>query len=140
MLLRRSIILLLLIFPSAELSFAQETSEDKVNKQTSYDQLIKIQTQLNEFEFYRELNYMRMDLNLNNDPNTIWMWTKLALLNNGKPDKYSGESPVNMLEPLHQQFLENSKFNPVRYVLGMAQTAAVGYLAYRHIKKYGLFR
>jgi hypothetical protein len=28
----------------------------------------------------------------------------------------------------------------VRYVLGMAQAGAVGYMAYRHIKKYGFWK
>ncbi len=136
----RGIILLLLTFSAAQLSFAQETAKDTAAKYTSYDSLIKLQIKLNEFEIFREMNYMRMNLNVNNDPNTIWMWTILALSNNGQPDEYSWETPENMLEPLHRQYLENSKFNPVRYVLGMAQTAAVGYLAYRHIKKYGLFK
>lgn len=89
---------------------------------------------------YRELNYMRMDLQANNDPNTIWMWTNLSLNTSGRIDFHPGQSPVSMIEPLHQQYIENSKLNPIRYILGMAQTAAVGYLAYKHIRKYGLFK
>ncbi len=136
----RGSILFLLIFPAAQFLFAQETVNDSGEKYTSYDSLIKLQTKLNEFEIYRELNYMRLNPNVNNDPNTIWMWTKLSLASGGSYGRYSGESPESMLEPLHQQYLENSRLNPIRYMLGMAQTAAVGYLAYRHIKKYGLFK
>ena len=132
--------LLLLIFQASQLLFAQETENDTGVNLASYDSLVKLQIKLNEFDIYRELNDMKMKSKVNDDPHTIWIWTRLSLTNNGLPDTYSGVPPGNMLEPLHQQFLENSKLNPIRYVLGMAQTAAVGYLAYRHIRKYGLFK
>jgi len=136
----RQCFLLLLIFLAAQLVCAQETTKDNGIKLDSDNAIIKLQTSLNEFDIYRELNYMRMNLSTNDDPNTIWMWTKLSITANESSNNYSGESPGSMLEPLHQQFLENSRLNPVRYVLGIAQTAAVGYLAYQHIKKYGLFK
>ncbi len=136
----RQCFLLLMIFLAAQLIYAQEATKDNGIKFHSDNAIIKLQTSLNEFDIYRELNYMRMNLNINDDPNTIWMWTKLSITANESSNNYSGESPGSMLEPLHQQFLENSRLNPVRYVLGIAQTAAVGYLAYQHIKKYGLFK
>ncbi len=132
--------LFLLIFQASQLLFAQETVNDTGVNLPSYDSLIKLQIKLHEFDIYRELNYTKMNLGVNEDPNTIWIWTRLSLAGSELPDRYSGESPGSMLEPLHEQFLENSRLNPIRYVLGMAQTAAVGYLAYRHIKKYGLFK
>ena len=136
----RQCFLLLLIFLSSQLVYTQEATKDNGIKFHSDNAIIKLQTSLNEFDIYRELNYMRMNLSTNDDPNTIWMWTKLSITANESSNNYSGESPGSMLEPLHQQFLENSRLNPVRYVLGIAQTAAVGYLAYQHIKKYGLFK
>ncbi len=120
--------------------YSQEENRDSVVKINSFESLLKLQTKFEEFEIYRELNYMRLDLQANNDKNTIWMWTKLSINSPGSQESHAGESPGSMIEPLHQQFIENSKFNPVRYVLGMAQTAAVGYLAYQHIKKYGFFK
>ena len=90
--------------------------------------------------FYRKLNYMKINLPAASDSNSIWMWTKLAISTQVIRMIRQGNSPGDWIEPLHQQFLNDSKFNPVRYVLGMAQTAAVGYLAYQHIKKYGLFK
>jgi hypothetical protein len=42
--------------------------------------------------------------------------------------------------PYYNRYLENSKVDPVRYLLGLAQAAAVGYMAYRHIKKYGFWK
>lgn len=120
--------------------YSQENKTDSAKHLYLYDHLLKLQTKFEEFDIYRELNYMKMDLETNNDSNTIWMWTKLSISNSAAIDFHPGESPGSMIEPLHQQFIENSKLNPVRYILGMAQTAAVGYLAYQHIKKYGLFK
>ena len=45
-----------------------------------------------------------------------------------------------MTFPLYQKYLEDSKFNPFKYALGMMQVGAVGYLAYKHIKKYGFLK
>jgi len=46
----------------------------------------------------------------------------------------------HLMLPFYNQYLENSKIDPIRYVLGLAQAAAVGYMAYRHIKKYGFWK
>lgn len=125
---------------SASFIYSQKSSKDTSEHLYLYDHLLNLQSKFEEFDMYRELNYMRMDLQANDDPNTIWMWTNLSLNNSGRIDFHPGQSPVSMIEPLHQQYIENSKLNPVRYILGMAQTAAVGYLAYKHIRKYGLFK
>jgi hypothetical protein len=132
--------ILFFIIAGSAFVFPQENNRDTLKNIYHYDYLMQLQTKFDEFDMYRELNYMKMDLQANSDSNTIWMWTKLSINNSGNIDFYAGESPGSMLEPIRQQFLENSKLNPVRYVLGIAQTAAVGYLAYRHIKKYGLLK
>ena len=46
----------------------------------------------------------------------------------------------HLMLPFYKQYLENSKIDPIRYILGMAQAAAVGNMAYRHIKKYGFWK
>lgn len=66
--------------------------------------------------------------------------TELAL---SYPITFSISSANEMnhyLLPFYNCYLENSKIDPVRYVLGLAQAAAVGYMAYRHIKKYGFWK
>jgi hypothetical protein len=52
----------------------------------------------------------------------------------------SGDEMNHYMLPFYNRYLENSKVDPVRYVLGLIQTAAVGYMAYRHIKKYGFWK
>jgi len=61
----------------------------------------------------------------------------LAVYNTNAP---GSKNLPYLLSPLYAQYIEDSKFNPVRYVLGMAQLSAVGYLAYKHIKKYGFLK
>jgi len=129
----------LLVMVSACFIYAQE-QRDTINKSLSFSALQKLQIQYDEFEIYRQLNYMKMNVPAKGDSNTIWMWTLLTISNSNGGNSNSVSSASDMISPLYLQFQEESRLNPVRYVLGMAQTAAVGYLAYRHIKKYGLFK
>ena len=102
--------------------YSQENKTDSAQHLYLYDHLLKLQNKFEEFDIYRELNYMKMDLQANNDRNTIWMWTKLSISNSAAIDFHPGESPGSMTEPLHQQFIENSKLNPVRYILGLSSS------------------
>jgi hypothetical protein len=80
---------------------------------------------------------MKMDVPIDGDPQTVWLRTLLAIGNTNNP---GSDTRVHYLSPLYTQYIEESKFNPVRYILGMAQVGAVGYLAYKHIKKYGFLK
>lgn len=120
----------------------QEEINTKVSNDTS-KKIIKINPlsdsliRYDEFDFYLENNNLKMNLLLDKDPSTIWLKTSILVSKINSPLK---ENSGDLLSPLYIQHLENSKFNPIRYVLGMAQISAVGYLAYKHIKKYGLFK
>jgi len=71
------------------------------------------------------------------DTSTIWLMTELSLSNSVS---INNSSANYFTEPLYRQYQENSKFSIVNYVLGAAQLGAVGYLAYKHIKKYGFLK
>ena len=73
------------------------------------------------------------------DSSTLWLRTELAL---SSTHNFGERNDTNnhLLLPFYKQYLENSKFDPITYALAIAQTAAVGYMAYRHIKKYGFFK
>ena len=96
------------------------------------DDLYKLQ----DFGLYLSL-HNKNNIPINKDPNTQWLWTNAVLSNSYQSFNEEGVDFKNMLAPQYEEFKENSKFNPIRYVLGMAQLSAVGYLAYKHIKKYG---
>ena len=97
-----------------------------------------------DYKFDDLIHYNDLNLHSNNqllygDPSTIWLRTELILSSTISFDeKTKVENHYTSI--LYQQYLEDSKFDPVRYVLGMAQLTAVGYLAYRHIKKYGFWK
>ena len=99
--------------------------------------LIQMQIKFDEFELQREFKEMKTSISIDGDPNTVWLRTSLAISNTN--NTYQNFSPY-FLSPLEKQYLEDSKFNPIRYALGMIQAGAVGYLAYKHIQKYGFFK
>lgn len=73
------------------------------------------------------------------NPSTIWLKTELLLSNYQlSPDEIKFET--HFTSPLYRQYIKDSEFDMVRYVLGMAQAGAVAYMAYRHIKKYGFWK
>ncbi len=49
------------------------------------------------------------------------------------------EPRADLMSPLRLQ-MKNEKLSPFQTALGAIQIGAVGYMAYKHIKKYGLFR
>ena len=50
------------------------------------------------------------------------------------------EPRTDLMSPLRLQWAKEKDLSYFRMVLGAVQTGAVGYMAYRHVKKYGLFR
>ena len=96
------------------------------------------------YNFDDLIHYNSPDFSPNNlpphdNPSTIWLRTELALSSSLLFGEKT-ETDRHFTSILYQQYLEDSKFDPVRYVLGMAQLGAVGYLAYKHIKKYGFWK
>jgi len=73
------------------------------------------------------------------DRSTIWLRTELLISKHSYlPNEVDFDA--HFTSPLHKQFLKDSEFDMVRYMLGMAQLSAVAYMAYRHIKKYGFLK
>jgi len=97
-----------------------------------------------DYKFDDLIHHNDHDFHLNNqllygDPSTIWLRTELILSSTMSFDEKT-RAEHHYTSILYQRYLEDSKFDPVRHVLGMAQLTAVGYLAYRHIKKYGFWK
>lgn len=119
-------------------SFAQEIQKDSLTvKDNTIDALQKIQLRFEEFELHRETYHSNFQIPLDEDKSTLQLRTEMIISQSLRNNFNSEGNDLYFLSPLYEKYLEESKFNPVRYVLGMAQLGAVGYLAYRHIKKYG---
>jgi len=131
---------LLFVLLLSVLAAAQIENKDSVEIINSPQPVENIISKFDELEFYRELNSMKINIPINNDTNTVWLWTSYALSKSGFENQDYGKTLSNVSRFLYNEYMEESKFNPVKYALGLAQAGAVGYLAYMHIKKYGFLR
>jgi hypothetical protein len=78
------------------------------------------------------------DILFDDNQSTIWLRTELLIMNNSHSDL--GDINTHFTSPLYQQYLRDSEFDMLRYVLSAVQAGTVGYMAYRHIKKYGFWK
>ena len=136
--------ILSLLFLCTFISYSQQTDNTKLPPKNDSlkigiipNSLFQMQIKFDEFELQREFKEMKTSISIDGDPNTVWLRTSLAISNTN--NTYQNFSPY-FLSPLEKQYLEDSKFNPIRYALGMIQAGAVGYLAYKHIQKYGFLK
>ena len=131
----KTILTFLIITPIA---LSQEINDTlKTSNQTT---ITKINFTLDDLDFYLDLQSLNKSILLNEDSNTKWLWTSYAISNSNNQATSSNANLSNITLPLYQNYLGASKFNPFRYALGMVQVGAVGYLAYKHIKKYGFLK
>lgn len=130
--------ILFLFFIIQSCYFAQQTETDTLKTYIKpIDPIQQIQLKFDEFEFIREKYYADIHAYLDDDKATLKLRTE-SLIKHSASNLIQQESTnFYFLSPLYNQYVEDSKFNPVRYVLGLAQLSAAGYIAYRHIKKYG---
>lgn len=127
---------IILFLPS--FSLAQEIQKDSFTvKDNMIDAIQNIQFRFEEFELYREKYHSNIQIPLDEDTSTLQLRTEMIISQSLRNNFTSEGNDFYFLTPLYKKYLEESKFNSVRYVLGMAQLGAVGYLTYRHIKKYG---
>lgn len=125
-----------LILIIADFGYSQENKTDSTSIIHTFIQ----PSPLNDFNFYFSLdnfNNKIYDIPLSSNPQSIVLWTSFAVSQSCIGETLPGETKLYMLTPLSIKYRENSKFNSLSYILGMAQTAAAGYMVYKRIKKYG---
>ncbi len=99
-----------------------------------------LQPSYNEVGFYDKLYFSDTQVIINENPNTIWLWTSISLSNQNSSNSQFQKNSYQILSPLVQLYLDKSKINPMEYILGLVQTGVVGYMAFQHIKKYGFLK
>lgn len=92
---------------------------------------------INKAELLRYLTMQSGNTTVTPDNSKLWLESKVTLDKNFFAFDNDELPYENLLSPLMQQYQSQQKMAPLYYILGTAQTAAVGYLAYKHIKKYG---
>ena len=119
---------------------SDEAKKDSVFRYQGINPALNIWSDFYDFYFPFEIPPLQSNKLIEGDNSTIWLRTKVALSYSSTFKATSIEIPDDLMLPLYNQYLEDSKSDPVRYVLGIVQLGAVGYLAYKHIKKYGFWK
>jgi hypothetical protein len=84
-----------------------------------------------------EMNHLKLFLPLEMDSTNIWLATRMQINNLVVEDPVKSNFNMSVLNPLKQQFAESQTMKELKYILATIQVGAVGYLAYKHIEKYG---
>lgn len=74
------------------------------------------------------------------DSTSIMLRTHMLLGEMISEDAIKTNFRSSILNPLHQLYIESQSMKELKYILGMIQTGAAGYLAYKHLKKYGFLK
>jgi hypothetical protein len=125
--------------------FAQETETYSIEPSDSSHRFqgiippVEYQYNLDEFFIEPLFNQIPDEVLFEENSSTVWLRTELLILNRNLLTE-NGEVNTHFTSPLYQQHLKDSEFDMLSYVLGIAQTSAVAYMAYRHIKKYGFWK
>ena len=137
------VILILLIWAiSVPAQVRNEKSDNYVDSTYRFQGIVppvEFKYDLNELYGNPIVNQLEEDVLFNDNPSTIWLRTELLVSNQN--DSF-GRNDINIhfTSPFYQQYLKDSEFDMVRYILGAAQVSAVAYMAYRHIKRYGFWK
>ena len=137
------VILILLIWVlSVPAQARNEKSDNYVDSTYRFQGIVppvEFKYDLNELYGNPIVNQLEEDILFNDNPSTIWLRTELLVSNQN--DSF-GRNDINIhfTSPFYQQYLKDSEFDMVRYILGAAQVNAVAYMAYRHIKRYGFWK
>lgn len=93
----------------------------------------------NSFRIDSRFTFQNLNLLNINDSSTIWLRTRMMVTYGESNNENNFVNISDMLHPYLNFYIESKNVSLFRRVLGMAQLGAVGYMAYKHIKKYGLF-
>ena len=113
-------------------------SKDSVYRFQGIIPPVEFQYNLDEIFIEPLFNQIPDEILFEDNPSTIWLRTEIFISNNSRSE--FGEMNTHFTSSLYQQYLKDSEFDMFRYVLGVAQASAVGYMAYRYIKKYGFWK
>jgi len=138
--------LVILILSMSALNVVAQVQEEKLENYADstyrFQGIIPpVEFQYNLYEIYDSqiINQFEEDVLYNDNPSTLWLRTELIVSNQTEIYDLS-DINTHFTSHLYQQYLKDSEFDMLRYILGTAQVSAVAYMAYRHIKKYGFWK
>ena len=134
------IIFVLLILASSCL-FAQESIPQEI--QGSFNLSIPpeiLEYQMESTNFYSDLYKLSFNKSFLKDTTSAWMRARIMIGAFGSSYDNYENSQIKMLSPLYNNYLDSQKYSALKSILGAVQLGAVGYLAYKHLKKYGFLK
>lgn len=136
--------LILILFLACYTCYPQQEQQQIISQDSTYRfhgiiPPVEYQYDMSEFYIAPLYNQIPDEILFDENSSTVWLRTELLLSNKSLLTE-NGEVKTHFTSPLYQQYLKDSEFDMVRYILGTVQTGAVAYMAYRHIKKYGFWK
>jgi hypothetical protein len=134
-------ILSITLFLFAPLLLAQENSSREFRGNFNLEVPPEIlEYQFNSINSSAEMYKLFLLNSFTEDTSSVWLKTRMMInAYYGEPN-VSADSPSKMLNPLYNNFLESQKLAALKSILGAVQVGAAGYLAYKHLKKYGFLK
>ena len=121
----------------------QDSASAEYNKPTFFNSETLpsvINVDYDEFEIILNLSLLKSGIFISDKQFNSSRLTSFGLLSDINSFDEMNELQINFTNPLMFQYQKDQKISGIRFFLGAMQTAAVGYLAYKHIRKYGLFK
>lgn len=119
---------------------AQQTSSDTLRTFNLKIPPEIIEYQFNELDFIGDFNKIPFYSTFIDDTTSLWIKTRLQLSSFNNQTSSTNNFQSNLLNPLYDQYLKSQSLKTLKYILGSVQVGAVGYLVYKHLKKYGFLK
>lgn len=87
-----------------------------------------------------ELTNLRINSNFMNDSSSIWIRTRMFLNSGIYQETIGSNVQSNILNPLYEQYIATQNMKLFRSILGAVSVGTAGYLAYKHVRKYGFIK
>jgi len=134
-----SFIILLLIAAKINAQALTDSSKS-AEKPLSFSEFFNPYHNFDNKYFSKEFDNLQIISGRPLDNSSVWMRTRLQLNGLYNQDNSHGDVKSNVLNPLSQLYSASQSMKELKYFLGAVQTGAVGYLAYKHLKKYGFLK
>ena len=134
---------LLLTFFSISI-YAQDKSNKEQTDTTKTNSPIhsswELNNGINNFSSFDKKIFFAQHSSFPLDSTSILLRTRMCLEEIINDDPVKANFNSSILHPLHEQYVESQSMKELKYILGMVQAGAVGYMAYQHLKKYGFLK
>jgi len=131
--------ILLFVFISSICIAQQSSFKVDTTKTLNLSPPIELLEYHNNLYFSEEFNLMSLYTSFIDDTSSVWIKTRFQL-GNFSDQLNSNNNLQSILDPLQQNYIKSQSMKTFKMILGSVQAGAVGYLAYKHLKKYGLFK